>query len=422
LRSNVIKKSAYGLVSLSVLVLSACHPSQVKHSHTIHQVDVIRHGSRTTLHPLKGINYPALWDNGETKPAYYNIPQGQLTYFGMQEAMLLGQAVHHDSESHGNFLPQVYSPAHVCVRTTGINRTIMSAVSVITGLYPTLTQTMDNNHKIKLHSVAYQQDKLLLPDQTATTAEDSLEQSPMWKKRWESPNGHEFYQKLKHINRNFFPKDYALCGETAGNYQTCLKAIIPVADNVQTLQDYCAHSGCSVKKILKLDSAMQKKVLDAFAWYSIHSLLPTKDFTGSKTVFKQLSRDTGGRLVSVIAANMRAYSMHGSKKSYTLFSAHDTTVFNVLAYLLAQSHQDAHSIIDSYPGFVANVSFQLYKDQSDHFKVKVVYYKSYQARRSRNGKTVVDMPLKQFYETYYDADQMRRMKKDGTVFCQNTQS
>ena len=198
---------------------------------------------------------------------------------------------------------------------------------------------------------------------------------------------------------------------SSGEYKRCLEAIVPVADNVQTLQDYCAHnSHCSVRSILGLSQSLQHRTLEAFGWVVIRDLVPTPEFTTGKegakylNAYRELAHATGVRLMSDIANNLKHYANTGGQSSYTLFSAHDSTLFYALNDLLIhnQLSQNAHSIIKHYPGFVANLSFQLYQDTSKVFRVRVIYYNSYKARQEHKGAPVLDMPLDQFYSTYFD--------------------
>ncbi len=360
--------------------------------------DIIRHGGRTTLYTLPGIHYPSLWSKR-------NIPSGQLTLYGIQEGMLFGQSVHvqHQSINTPAF-SHSYSQQSVCVRTTGINRTLMTAQAALISAYPSIGRKLNSNAYIKFYSVPVEHDNLLLQRGLYHTAK--LNRAKAWRDRWQSPMGYQLYRELLRINPNFFSN--GICKKDVGlsNAKQCLKAIIPLADNVQTLDDYCnAANVCSVEKILGLSHHQQNQVMAAFAWYTIHSYLPSKTFSHYQADYQKIGLAKGSRLTSELAHNMQSVVQKSIKTTpYVLYSAHDATIIGVLSYLLSrQAKISSDSIIQSYPGFVSNIRFLLYKEDDGHYTVEIKYFNNADDAKNNRGSVILAMPFKKFYRTYFVA-------------------
>lgn len=90
----------------------------------IFAVDIIRHGDRTPIVPLSSVNYQ--WQEGP----------GQLTAEGMQQEYKLGLLFRKKYVEQAHLLPEHYEPGTMYVRSTDFDRTLMSAQSLLMGLYP----------------------------------------------------------------------------------------------------------------------------------------------------------------------------------------------------------------------------------------------------------------------------------------------
>ena len=60
----------------------------------------------------------------------------QLTPVGMRQQEILGKMIRQDYIDSIRFLSRKYSPHEIKVYSTNLNRTIMSAISLMYGLYP----------------------------------------------------------------------------------------------------------------------------------------------------------------------------------------------------------------------------------------------------------------------------------------------
>ncbi|MBX9597247.1 MAG: histidine phosphatase family protein [Burkholderiales bacterium] len=119
-------------------------------------LDLIRHGDRVPLNNLPKDAYK--WPDEEL---------GQLTPKGMQQEYNLGVLL---GLKYRLFLPQIYKPSFLYVRSTDFDRTLTSAEAVLLGLYPLGTGPEIDGHTalphgfqaIPIHTVPQTEDKLLL--------------------------------------------------------------------------------------------------------------------------------------------------------------------------------------------------------------------------------------------------------------------
>jgi acid phosphatase len=87
-------------------------------------VEVCRHGARAPID-----FYP--WDQG-----YWNEGMGELTQEGMRMQFLAGAEFRSRYIQQQGLFPDVYNASYVYVRSTDVNRTIMSAQSQLMGFFP----------------------------------------------------------------------------------------------------------------------------------------------------------------------------------------------------------------------------------------------------------------------------------------------
>ncbi|CAH2016653.1 unnamed protein product [Acanthoscelides obtectus] len=115
---------------------------------------IYRHGDRTPIKP-----YPSDPYGNES---FWQVGFGQLTNRGKQQQKELGQWLR---QRYDNFLPKEYSEKDIYVRSTDVDRTLMSAEANLAGLYPpTSSQMWDTNLKwqpIPVHTMPEREDALL---------------------------------------------------------------------------------------------------------------------------------------------------------------------------------------------------------------------------------------------------------------------
>lgn len=108
----------------------------------VFSLDLVRHGDRTPTCDLP--KYPLKLKQGS----------GGLTVKGIQQELALGKELRNIYVNQTHLLPDKYAPETMYIRSTDTKRTIESANSILSGLYP---QT-----KIPVHTVPISEDTLLI--------------------------------------------------------------------------------------------------------------------------------------------------------------------------------------------------------------------------------------------------------------------
>lgn len=114
---------------------------------------LFRHGDRTPVDPYPNDPYrnESLWP----------VPFGQLTNLGRHQHLLLGQWLR---QRYSQLLPETYTYYDIFVRSTDVDRTLMSAEANLAGLYPPKGAQVWDNIKwmpIPVHTVPQKEDNLL---------------------------------------------------------------------------------------------------------------------------------------------------------------------------------------------------------------------------------------------------------------------
>ncbi|CAG5092783.1 Similar to acp2: Lysosomal acid phosphatase (Xenopus laevis) [Cotesia congregata] len=114
---------------------------------------LFRHGDRTPVEP-----YP---NDPHRNESEWPVPYGQLTTTGMHQHLLLGQWLR---SRYDKLIPDHYSLDDIYVRSTDVDRTLMSAESNLAGLYPPKgNQRWDNMRwmPIPVHTIPETMDYVL---------------------------------------------------------------------------------------------------------------------------------------------------------------------------------------------------------------------------------------------------------------------
>nr|XP_022906209.1 prostatic acid phosphatase-like [Onthophagus taurus] len=112
-------------VLIQVLVIILVGGEVICENELVSVVIIFRHGARTIIQPYPTDPYKneSLWPVGF----------GQLTNEGKMQHFKLGQ---YFRERYGDFLPKKYTEKQVYVRSTDVDRTLMSAAANLAGLFP----------------------------------------------------------------------------------------------------------------------------------------------------------------------------------------------------------------------------------------------------------------------------------------------
>jgi hypothetical protein len=296
----------------------------------IKQVQFIhRHGDRT---PLYEIPYdPIDWVK------QLGVDMGELTGTGMNQTYELGLFLHEKYVLNHSLVNPNNSAAEVYVRSTTVDRTIMSATFLQQGLFLGATRFDDiNNQNITLPIIAPivmvpKQDNLLQGVETCplytNTLVPQVQASQEWKDKENSLK--DFFKWLE---------------DETGFQNIKLSNFTHVADPVfiQNLHS-CLH--------LPDVAAQLTEIIDIKDWAETQEKLVGGRYTG------------GPFLYSVGSAMDLVVKNDSSAKKLVHHSAHDTTLMTVLAAL---------KLLDSYPrvpDYATAIVFELWKEDNGTFTV-----------------------------------------------------
>jgi hypothetical protein len=296
-------------------------------------VDVIRHGDRTPT-----INIP-------TSSYHWKDGLGQLTAKGMQQEYQLGETLRKAYVETFHLLPANYTFGTMYVRSSDVDRTLMSAQSLLMGLYPLGTGPhLPDSIKaalpsffqpIPVHTVDHDEDKLLIPWTKNPKFKEYLKQyvydTPVWKK------------KMKQVAPKF-PK----WSKATGIEITDLFQLKSLADALYIGQTY------DVPLPKDLTPKDAKEIIDTGRWVFVNAFKPVA-----------MGKKTGGDLLKRIAVYLQDAATQKSHLKYLLLSSHDSTQFSLLSAMSAP--------LDAAPPYASDLNFSLFESDKNHYAVKITF-------------------------------------------------
>ncbi|KFP17148.1 Prostatic acid phosphatase, partial [Egretta garzetta] len=289
-------------------------------------VVVFRHGDRTPI-----VNFPTDLHKESEWPQGF----GQLTKTGMQQLFELGQYMR---ERYSNFLNSTYNRQEFYIQSTDYDRTIMSAQSYLSGLFPPTSSQIWNPEllwqPIPVHVLQKSTDRRLhfpLPD---------------------CPRFDELQNET----------------QTSSEFQNRIQ---PYMDFLQTM---AVNTGLELNNLKILDNFQLWNTYDTLHCEDIHNYtLPvwaTKDVINKMEKLAELSllslfglykteeksRLQGGVLVNIILNSIKQAANSSKQRKMEVYSAHDTTVGAL---------QIALNIFNGkLPPYAACQFFELYQESS----------------------------------------------------------
>ena len=313
------------LISLPTLIYATEQP--------IFVVEIIRHGDRTPTVQLPAVDY--VWKEG----------LGQLTATGMQQEYQLGVALRKQYIEQSHLLPKQYQYGTIYVRSTDYDRTLMSAQSVLTGLYPPGTGPSPSKgappalpyaiQPVPIFSAPAQYDDIILQKVSKEDFNKLLEQYVFPTPAWQ--------QKDNELKANY-PRWSNLTGVPI----TQLKDLGQLADtlNIHKIHHAPMPSGLSDAEI--------DTIIQAGQWAFTEELKP-----------QPVAAAFSAKLMKRIARYLDEGSQKKAPLKYVLLSAHDMTISTALSFLNAP--------LQSSPPYASHLSFALYEQPDASFVVKVTY-------------------------------------------------
>lgn len=316
-------------------------------------LDLIRHGDRTPIGVIP--KAPHAWAEG----------LGQLTARGMQQEFQLGVKLHKQYIQNTSLLPSHYVAETMHVRSTDYDRTLMSAQSLLMGLYPPGSgPKLPNSDQsalpsafqpIPIHTRPITEEPDLFASQNTEKAKALLVRYVFSREDWKD--------KTTELEPNF-PRWSQLTGITINN----LFQLINLGD---TLRIYTYYH-------IPLPQGMTEQeanvIIESGAWA----------FT---TIFKprEIGEARGGKLLATIKNHLMQATDENVRTKFVLLSAHDSTTLALMSAM--------HIPLESPPPYASDLNFSLYETGPENYTVRVTY----------NGQPLLipgcdqlDCPLSQF--------------------------
>ncbi|NXP04026.1 PPAP phosphatase, partial [Thinocorus orbignyianus] len=287
---------------------------------------VFRHGDRTPV-----VNFPTDLHKESEWPQGF----GQLTKTGMQQLFKLGQ---YTRERYSSFLNSTYNRQEFYIQSTDYDRTIMSAQSYLSGLFPPTSSQIWNPEllwqPIPVHVLQKATDNKLHFPLTGCPRFDELQN--------ETQTSSEFQNRIQ-----------------------------PYMDFIQTM---AVNTGLQLNNLKILDNFQLWNTYDTLYCEDIHNYtLPawaTKDVINKMEKLAELSllslfgiykteeksRLQGGVLVNAILSSIKQAANSSKPRKMEVYSAHDTTLGAL---------QVALNIFNGkLPPYAACQFFELYQESS----------------------------------------------------------
>jgi len=178
-----------------------CCSASATNNKLIFAIDLIRHGDRASIYEFPSAGH--VWKEG----------LGQLTATGMRQEYELGLKLNKRYMVDNALLARNYQNNTIYIRSTDFDRTIMSASSVLMGLYPLGTgpNLSDgapalplNFQPIPIHTIPTDQDSTFLINMNSSEAAALLEKYVYTRSDWKDKSSQleQNYSLLKRVNSN----------------------------------------------------------------------------------------------------------------------------------------------------------------------------------------------------------------------------
>lgn len=294
-------------------------------------VDVIRHGDRMPV--------------GDIPKSSYQWPQpfGQLTPKGMRQEYDLGSKVRAEYVERYHLLPAKYVSGTMYVRSSDIDRTLMSAQSFLMGLYPHGTGPAldgkpalpDFAQPIPIHTVPTAGETLLFPDGPNYKFKELRKQYVLPTAQWQ--------QKSAQVQPNF-----ERWSKATGVPLKELADMTQFADIMFVRQLYNVEppEGLTAKDV--------REIIETGQWTFLAAFRP-----------EEVGHTTGIALLTQIAGHINAAASGKNDLKYVLFSAHDSTLMSELSAMGAP--------LDQTPPYASRLNFSLFDTGDKNLVVKVTY-------------------------------------------------
>lgn len=298
----------------------------------IFALDLIRHGDRTPISTIPSVPYR--WEIG----------LGQLTAEGMRQEFEMGKQFRKRYVEQTHLLPAHYQRETMYVFSTDYERTLMSAESLLMGLYPPGTGPMTDDNKaglprsyqpIPIHSAPTQSDHMIIHRIDASVEKMLMEKYVYSTSEW---------QRNEQQVKGYFQR----WSDLTGLKITKLQHLEHLSDTLYVHRIHHAPMPTGMS-----DDEIQK-IIDVGAWAFMAEEKP-----------KAIANAYSSQLMANIAKFIRKGSKQNASLKFVLLSAHDSTIASALSFMGAP--------LSVPPHYASNLNFSLYESGANHYIVKVTY-------------------------------------------------
>ncbi|VDN03770.1 unnamed protein product [Thelazia callipaeda] len=332
-------------------------------------VQVWRHGDRAPV-----VLYPTDIHGEEVWPYGF----GELTELGMKQQFALGRMIRHRYiERKYHFLSHQYNPKEIYIRSTDVNRTLVSAMANLAGMYPNGIPGRDyprskewpsNWTPVPIHTVDNHDDFLsfILLIKMSTVG-NVFAQCPRVNQLMEIIRRSRSYQNVLKENEAFF--EYV-------SKKTGMRVDL---ENIHLINDvHYVETVHNLSQPAWITESVSQKLLNL-------SLIADKYIYGiSEPYLPELITLRGGSLLKLLLENIQQkkeclVNSHTSDclwirgRKYFALSAHDTTV----AALLATFGDEEKVLRKGFPKYTASIAIELWNTTKFGLAVKVLYHKAF---------------------------------------------
>ncbi|VIO93335.1 Histidine acid phosphatase family protein [Brugia malayi] len=318
---------------------------------------VWRHGDRAPI-----FTYPTDTHQEDAWPYGW----GELTELGMMQQFALGQLIRQRYiEKDYNFLSQNYKPKELYIRSTDVNRTLISAMANLAGMYPTgipgkdypeYKQWPSHWTPIPIHTIDNEEDFV----------GNVFSRCPRVDQLTAIIRCSKHYRDIADENKDFF--DYV-------SKKSGMKVNLA---NVHTINDiHYAEMMHNLSQPSWITDDVSKKLSNL-------SMITSEFIYGiSEPYLPELIKLRGGSLLKLFLENInqKKECLSNPKNSscswilqrkYFALSAHDTTVAALLATLA-----DEKILEESLPQYTASIAIELWNKTDVGFAVKILFHEAF---------------------------------------------
>lgn len=300
-----------------------------EHAELIFALDLVRHGDRTPLQQLPTVSHH--WTQG----------LGQLTAKGMRQEFELGTKLHKRYIDEQHLLPAQYDAKTLYVRSTNYDRTLMSAQSLLLGLYPLGTGPYlsgepalpEGFQPIPIHIPRSEKHDPLLIDTDTPKFNELLQtyvytQAP-WKAKEEALRG-----------------KYKRWSELTGFEINALYRLQPLADILYIHNLY----GLPLPAGLSKEEA--DEIIETGKWCFTMKFKP-----------KKIGQTVATDLLAMIIDFLEKAEHQNTSLKYVLLMGHDTSILGLLSVMQVP--------LEQAPGYASWVNFSLFEKENGERFVEI---------------------------------------------------